>query len=229
MVDIAKIMKYAPKGVKLYSPLLGEVSFVRVNGVNAIEVDYDGLVYRFHPDGKYWDFDNASCLLFPSKESTDWDKWAEVFSEDPACQGCCIHMKAPNAELIVSGQHYCGDGSHDSIVGSNYFNSWAIRFASPAETEEFFERLEKHGFVWNNITESVEKKNVPKCNLKPKDWVLVRDNDNKKWKLSIFGYYEDKEEFPFICIDDVYKQCIPYEQNKHLLATTGMPAKQYIN
>lgn len=234
-VNIAKIMKYAPKGVKLYSPLFGEIVFVGVDCNDCIVVDVNGATHRFYSNGKYWDLPTALCLLFPSKESADWNNWAEVFSEDPACQGCCITMDVPRAEMIVSGQHYCGDGSHGYIATSSYFNSWAVRFASPEETRAFLERLEKHGFIWNSVTKSVEKKEAPKskhfavAEFKPKDWVLVRDCDGEKWELNRFGFYDECEMFPFICIGNCYKQCIPYEQNRNLLGTKDTPEEKYIN
>lgn len=54
--------------------------------------------------------------------------------------------------------------------------------------------------------------------LKPFDKVLVRDSDKNMWCASIFSHtWKDK----YICVDSWHNQCIPYEENKHLLNTTN--------
>ena len=56
--------------------------------------------------------------------------------------------------------------------------------------------------------------------LKPFDKVLVRYNS--LWHIQFFERY-DKEElsYPFVCLGgSQYQNCIPYEENKHLLDTT---------
>ena len=64
--------------------------------------------------------------------------------------------------------------------------------------------------------------------LKPFDKVLVRDNDGESWETSIFGrYVEGDPVFPYICINERYKQCIPYEGNESLLGTTTSPKPKY--
>lgn len=64
--------------------------------------------------------------------------------------------------------------------------------------------------------------------LKPFDKVLVRDNDGEFWEINIFGrYVESDPVFPYICINERYKQCIPYEGNESLLGTTTSPKPEY--
>jgi hypothetical protein len=55
--------------------------------------------------------------------------------------------------------------------------------------------------------------------LKPFDKVLVRDNNEQLWTVDFFGFY-GKTLYPFACVGHYTNQCIPYEQNKHLLGTT---------
>ena len=64
--------------------------------------------------------------------------------------------------------------------------------------------------------------------LKPFDKVLVRDNDGEFWEINIFGrYVESDPVFPYVCINERYKQCIPYEDNESLLGTTTSPKPEY--
>lgn len=69
------------------------------------------------------------------------------------------------------------------------------------------------------------KFNLPVNTLKPFDKVLVRDDIDEKWILSIFGCYEDEvdKDFPYVCLNGRYCYCIPYEGNEHLLNTTKSP------
>lgn len=53
--------------------------------------------------------------------------------------------------------------------------------------------------------------------IKTGDIVLVRNNDEHIWIISIFGYIFDNNRF-YSCINgDVFKQCIPFNGNEHLV------------
>lgn len=49
--------------------------------------------------------------------------------------------------------------------------------------------------------------------------VLVRDNERQYWKAAFWGFFE-KGEFLYDTTRGIYKQCIPYEGNEHLLGKT---------
>ena len=62
--------------------------------------------------------------------------------------------------------------------------------------------------------------------LKPFDKVLVRDKNTKVWVIDIFEKYEDSTSgFCYNCMTSLWKQCIPYKGNEHLLGTTDSPQK----
>lgn len=56
--------------------------------------------------------------------------------------------------------------------------------------------------------------------FKPFDKVLVRDRDDFVWRADIFSHMRVDN---YICVGTMWKQCIPYEGNKHLLGTTDKP------
>lgn len=59
--------------------------------------------------------------------------------------------------------------------------------------------------------------------LKPYDKVLVRLNSLDCWHIQYFEKYDKGEQkYHFICLCECkYEQCIPYEENKHLLNTSN--------
>ena len=72
-MNIAEILKDAPKGTKLYSPLFGEVKLEKVSDT-IIEVGTGKSVNIFCKDGRYYqNYPNGECLLFPSKDKRNWD------------------------------------------------------------------------------------------------------------------------------------------------------------
>lgn len=78
-MNIAEILKKCPKGTKLYSPVYGEVEFVKVKYGESYAihcVTKDGALDYFTSDGRlYCDFPDAECMLFPSKDQRDWSKF----------------------------------------------------------------------------------------------------------------------------------------------------------
>ena len=80
-INLIDILKDAPIGTKLWSPLCGECEFRGIlssNNVFQIRVKYveeenNTVQYLcFSLQGKYCNCSKAECLLFPSKENRDW-------------------------------------------------------------------------------------------------------------------------------------------------------------
>ena len=108
----------------------------------------------------------------------------------------------------------------ETKVSPGYGYTEDYRLATEEEKKKFFYVLEKEGKRWNTEKKCVE--NIkPKCDFQPFDKVLVRDSFNDKWSINFFSYIDNKE-FPFNVIDDnVYKYCIPYnDETKKLVGTT---------
>ena len=78
-IDLTKILKDCPNGWKLYSTVLGYVTFEEVNNDNEVYpilVSYkDGLYESFTADGKMIMEHEGECTLFPSKDQRDWSKF----------------------------------------------------------------------------------------------------------------------------------------------------------
>lgn len=76
-LDLIKILKNVPEGTRLYSPLFGNVTLVKVSDVKNdrhIKIRTDGNNhYYFRSTGQF--YANGECLLFPSKDNRDWNKF----------------------------------------------------------------------------------------------------------------------------------------------------------
>lgn len=92
------------------------------------------------------------------------------------------------------------------------------RYATEEEKQQLFDALAKEGKAWD-----AEKKEVvnlkPKCELKPFDKVLVKDNPYGSWNLALFWKRVDaKDLHPYMVIGGKrYRFCEPYEGNEHFL------------
>lgn len=62
-----------------------------------------------------------------------------------------------------------------------------------------------------------------KYQFKPFEQVLVRDADNKAWRINVFGKYLEYTAHPYECLNNAWKQCIPYAGHELLLGTTVEP------
>ena len=79
-IDLTKILKYCPEGTKLYSPVFGDVEFVRVcqNDYADFPIKFklsDNLLDSVTTDGRLYKELNGECILFPSKDQRDWSKF----------------------------------------------------------------------------------------------------------------------------------------------------------
>ena len=64
--------------------------------------------------------------------------------------------------------------------------------------------------------------------LQPFDKVLVRDKSDGMWKVDFYSHKGEGREFPYICIGNIYKYCIPYnDKTKHLVGTTEEAPEYY--
>ena len=74
-VDLTKILKDCPEGTKFYSPLCGKVVFKCIKDSIIYTTDSSNSIQLFSKEGFYYYSAGVECLLFPSKEQRDWDKF----------------------------------------------------------------------------------------------------------------------------------------------------------
>ena len=77
-IDLTKILKYCPKGTKLYSSTFGEVEFQYIiqGALYPIFIKLkNGVVEKLTPNGALFSNFDGECILFPSKDQRDWSKF----------------------------------------------------------------------------------------------------------------------------------------------------------
>lgn len=109
---------------------------------------------------------------------------------------------------------------------------WRVFTAYPATKEQrdlLFKKMKEAGYEWD-----AEKKELHKIqphydisNFHAGMPVLVRDN-NKEWRFVPFSHITNGS-WKFNAVGTIWEQCIPFEGNEHLLGTTDMPSREYIN
>lgn len=73
MKTLAERIKDLPKGTRLYSLCYGDVTFGELLDSNHIACESNDYAYIFFCDGSI--NIHGECMLFPSKDNRDWDKF----------------------------------------------------------------------------------------------------------------------------------------------------------
>ena len=91
-INIAEILRNKPHSVKLYSPIFGECTFCYIHGDTndiCVKRSYNVMSY-FNFEGLY--NTAGECLLFPSKEMRDWNKFAWKKGDVLVCKDVNSHI-----------------------------------------------------------------------------------------------------------------------------------------
>lgn len=220
-MDLVEILKNAPNGLKLYSPLVGECELDSTEEkgdypIFTITHDTD-YTLRFSKEGTFFVNDGlpyGECLLFPSKECHTWEAWqmtllklGDIVAFVPQ-QEVRIPVKISELTRYAEFVYSCSDGQVGTR-GVEYFD-----FATEEEKQKFeYEQHKNEQF----------KQLKFKHQLNAFDKVLVRDANDCVWEIDIFGRFSSNDEkYPYICIGGNYAQCILYnEETAHLIGTTN--------
>ena len=233
-INIAEILRDMPKGTKLYSPLFGKCELEEV--INDKEYPITvclgiKLSFRaFTKDGCYLSkIEGSECVLFPSSKMRCWSKFFKrgdilVYSDLEKVVVFDGWAEGDYTKFKTTINHYKISDGWDK--GSICLTSLYTK-ATDKERAKFIAAAEKHyGGKYNPKTLQVDpvKVSKPMCSFKPFQKVLVRCNEDSVWRCELFSHYNTfNKQCPYVCLSSVYKYCIPYEGNQHLLGTTNNP------
>lgn len=180
-MNISEILKYCPKGTKLYSTAFGEVELISIYSLagTILVQNINNTHFTFYNNGSY--ILNGECILFPSKNQRDWNKFRL-----PVKKGDIMMFN--NRAFIISNEYadafngafhkyiwgIDADGTFKVSQSDNY---WTSEFYIPASEEakkELFDKMAEAGYRWNADTLELEK---IKPRFKEGD-ILVMKDDN---------------------------------------------------
>ena len=140
-MNIAEILKDAPRGTKLYSTIYGEVELLKINNESEypirVKVCNADILDSFNEKGKHNNScPNGECVLFPSKENRDWNTFKVEKSYDfkpfdkvlvrdtEVGNWCCDYFSHKNADkyyCVGAVCNYCIPYNDDTkhLVGTN--------------------------------------------------------------------------------------------------------------
>lgn len=200
-MSLVEILKNCPKGMKLYSPIYGEVEFAEVTVLTeSIGCGINGNTVYFHSDGSY--YKGGECMLFPSKEQRDWDEFMIPFKNGdiiirtefiPGCKQYNIAIfKSYNDRPHNKMNVYC------QVNGSNEFKTemsichkdW--RKANSEEIQRFMTRMHESGYDFKD-GELIRQ-------FKYGDVIAFRNDTHGGYNIGIFDKYLNDTFCKVLCV-----------------------------
>jgi hypothetical protein len=172
-INIAEILKDCPKGMKLYSPIFGDVYLDEIRDdirpyLAVVVRTFDKHEEEFLYDGRFGI--NGECMLFPSKENRDWSTFQRPFKDgdiitctNSICTFVAIYkcMCDKNsfyryARLTLNYRRFSNGKMHFSPddTCSDFANP---RFATEEEKQKLFKAIKDNGYKWNAKTKTLQK------------------------------------------------------------------------
>lgn len=174
--------------------------------INTIEKRLDGKLNLKTLKIEKSEFKDGDVLFVKCNDSA----FIEIFEYSKKNGDLCDH-----ASLDITNQFL--DISGKCIIRKDEITE--LRLATEEEKKQFFSALAKKDKAWD-----AKKKIIVnlkhKCEFKPFDKVLGRNEKDDVWEADLFSHYRKESQYPFRCIGFSRKYCIPYEGNEHLLGTT---------
>lgn len=179
-MNIANLLKYCPKGTKLYSTAFGEVELIDTSSLaNTILVQNNhDTPFTFYSDGSY--ILDGECILFPSKDQRDWSKFRLPLKRGDImmdANGECPFIATGEFKTDISPKYICGINSLGNFQLDYAEAGWTSIFYIPASEEakkELFSKIAEAGYKWNANTLELEK---IESKFKEGDVVVDRNGD----------------------------------------------------
>jgi hypothetical protein len=218
-INITELLKDCPPGMKLYSPIFGDVYLDKIRPHLGIVVTTDkeqgDFKEEFLYDGRYGM--NGECMLFPSKDKTTWEGF------EPPCEFkdgdiifTCALFSGICSDYLITGLYYTWISifhkmHKDQVItyvdienSGRYFPFWMRkgelcrkddityqRLATEEEKERLFKYIKDNGYKWNAETKTLEKL----VELKFKVGDVVQDKDGYKAEITEINIGDECYEY----------------------------------
>lgn len=213
-IDIAKILKNATIGTKLYSPLFGDV-FLKYIGEMFITVRHHGTTANFYHNGRLYDYEGTELMLFPSREMRDWSKFnwkkGDVLVSNDGGTEVIFDKWYDDTYTNFYSKHYLNSEDENNIKYNEAFLCTTERYSleNKDAAQTYINTIEKRlGGKLNRETLEIEK---TQPEFKDGDIVFMKGIKSKLFANCIFilkGEYKDGDErafyYAFYNADDKY-------------------------
>lgn len=187
-MNIAEILKYCPKGTKLYCILCGNAELEEITNIGTIVIrkvaDAISTSYTLDYEGRY--SHSGECVLFPSKDQKDWSKFRL-----PVKRGDIMMITDESFPFITDGMitkdgrlgYICGvlNTSGNFQISNTKNPFWTNVFCIPASKEakkKLFDKMTEAGYKWNADTLELEK-----MESIFKEGDVIKDNKNNLYLI----------------------------------------------
>ena len=200
-MSLVEILKNCPKGMKLYSPIYGEVEFAEVTVLTeSIGCGINGNTVYFHSDGSY--YKGGECMLFPSKKQRDWDKFMIPFKNGDIIIRTELNPGCKQYNIAIFSNYNANATNkmtiHCQVNGSNEFRTkmnvchkdW--RLANAEEIQRFMTRMHESGYDFKDS----ELTRL----FKYGDVVAFRNDTHGGYNIGIFDKYLNDTFCKVLCV-----------------------------
>lgn len=168
-LDLVELLGNCSEGIKLYSPIVGEIVFVEIDKSRhpyPIRCRYTAHEFiAFTSEGKYFNENkNGECLLFPSKENRDWSTFC-VYEDGDFLASEDGRAFIFRGKFSKSGypMAYGGIDTCDDFISSEDNKAWyntSFRFATTDEIHILQTKMTEAGYMWD-ADQKVLRKDLP--------------------------------------------------------------------
>lgn len=169
-LNLVEILKNCSKGTKFYSPVFGEIEFIRIDEINDNNpivikwfINDSGYIEYLTKDGKFRGL--GECIIFPSKEQRDWNKWQRPFVKGD------IVATEYGGNIFILNELDINHNNHNYLgscfIGYDFCANeilkeehWDFdRHATEEEKQQLINTLKENGYEWDR-----DKKQLIKIN-----------------------------------------------------------------
>ena len=248
-INIAEILKNCEKGMELDCILFKDTPaffhgvITETNYPIEIKVEYPSKeleTFFLNKYGAIYDRPTANCVIFP-KGKTTWEGFHKPFKDGDIVVTKTSHnfifysiYKGVENRKVLTYVDYHFDSNrlmfNDNLSSLCFIDDIVEqRFATEDEKQELFDAIKANGYKCSEETKTLEKLTPNKFDitaLKPFDKVLMRSSNAREWVGTFYSHYSNNKFYGCgMCCD----QCVPYEENQHLLGTTNDCEEYYKN
>ena len=80
---------------------------------------------------------------------------------------------------------------------------------------------------WSKFKVKSNKPKFDPTTLKTFDKVLARDINSDKWQIQLFSHIIERDDYPYVCINNPYRYCIPYNDDTKYLVGAFEEAPEF--